>query len=135
MGFSLRKAAVWEEWLLTSVGQEGYEVENVNIVLVTDDHLHEMNKTYLNHDTFTDIITFDYSENNALTGELYISYDRAKENAASFDVSLEDELRRLFIHGLLHMMEYNDKTPEDQSLMREKEDYYLNLQPFVSRET
>ncbi len=122
-------------WLSSCVEEEGFEIEYVNIVLVTDGQLLELNKEYLDHDTFTDIITFDYSEDNTLQGELYISYDRAKENADEFGESLDRELHRLFIHGLLHMMHYNDKTDDERVAMRQKEDYYLNLRPFVSRET
>lgn len=89
-----------------------------------------MNLEYLNHDTLTDVITFDLSDNQALSSEIYISIDRVKDNAKDLGVDFESELHRVMIHGVLHLIGYGDKTPEDLEVMRSKEDYYLNLRTF-----
>jgi rRNA maturation RNase YbeY len=94
---------------------------------VSDDELFEMNIKYLNHNTLTDIITFDYSENRALSGDLFISVDRVRENAETFKVSFDVELRRVMVHGLLHLAGYGDKSTEDEQLMRLKEDEKLKM--------
>jgi rRNA maturation RNase YbeY len=112
---------------------EGFEVGNLDYVFVTDDELLEMNKAYLDHDYYTDIITFDYTEGNVLAGDMFISTDRVKENAVEFGVSFEKELMRVCVHGLLHLCGYGDKTDNEINLMREKEDFYINR--YVSRET
>lgn len=124
---------VYEVWLHTAAYLEGYEVGNLDYVFVTDDELLEMNKTYLDHDYYTDIITFDYTEGNVLAGDMFISTDRVKENAVEFGVSFEKELMRVCVHGLLHLCGYGDKTDNEINLMREKEDFYINR--YVSRET
>ncbi|MBL6872740.1 MAG: rRNA maturation RNase YbeY, partial [Flavobacteriales bacterium] len=85
----------------------------------------EKNQTFLNHDTLTDIITFDYSDENGIGGDIFISIDRVKENARKFAVPFDTELRRVMIHGVLHLIGYNDKSDEEKELMREKEDFYL----------
>jgi len=86
-----------------------------------------MNVKYLNHNTLTDIITFNYVENVSISGDIFISIDRVKENALDFKVSFEDELRRVMVHGLLHLMNYNDKTVQQQAIMTQKEDEKLNM--------
>jgi rRNA maturation RNase YbeY len=123
----------YEVWLHTVAYLEGFEVSNLDYVFVTDDELLEMNKTYLDHDYYTDIITFDYTEGNILAGDMFISTDRVKENAVEFGVSFEKELMRVCVHGLLHLCGYGDKTDNEINLMREKEDFYINR--YVSRET
>jgi probable rRNA maturation factor len=125
--------AFYEVWLDTAAYLEGFEVGNLDYVFVTDDELLEMNKTYLDHDYYTDIITFDYTEGNVLAGDMFISTDRVKENAVEFGVSFEKELMRVCVHGLLHLCGYGDKTDNEINLMREKEDFYINR--YVSRET
>ncbi len=86
-----------------------------------------MNIKYLNHNTLTDIITFDYTEENVISGEIFISIDRVRENAKTFKVSHQQEFKRIIIHGLLHLCGYSDKTTDDKKVMTQKEDYYLNL--------
>ena len=88
-----------------------------------------MNIEYLKHDTLTDIITFDYSENGKLAGDIFISIERVIENAKSFSVSVDEELGRVLAHGVLHLSGYKDKKPDDKKLMRTKEDFYLRLFP------
>jgi rRNA maturation RNase YbeY len=115
------------------IGSENFESGEITIVFCTDDYLLEINKTYLNHDFYTDIITFDYSENDLVSGDLFISIDRVKDNAESFSVSFDNELKRVIYHGVLHLCGYKDKTENDEKEMREKENFYMNQ--FVSRET
>ncbi len=112
---------------------ENFKSGEITIVFCTDDYLLEMNKTYLNHDFYTDIITFDYSENGVISGDLFISVDRVNDNAGSFSVSVDNELKRVIYHGVLHLCGYKDKTEKEEKEMREKENFYIKQ--FVSRET
>lgn len=106
---------------------EGFGLGDVSIIIGTDDWLLEFNKTYLNHDFYTDIITFDYVESSIISGDLLISLDRVYENADDMNVSRETELNRVVIHGFLHLCGYSDKSDEEREIMRKKEDYYLKL--------
>ena len=115
-------------WIRNAINQEGYKLDALNIIFCEDRFLANLNKKYLDHNTFTDIITFDYSkENNVVNGELYISVPRVKENATKFNVSIDIEIYRVIIHGILHLMGYSDKTPAMKQEMRNKEDSYLSL--------
>ncbi len=115
-------------WIKNIAKQEGYKIKQINYFLVTDKTLLEMNKSQLNHDYYTDIITFDMGQGDKyIEGDLYISYDRVKENAKVFHVKLIDEMRRVMIHGVLHLMGYKDKKPAEILEMRSKEDYSLKL--------
>ena len=116
-----------KRWLQLAVANEGKILQDVNIVFCNDEELLEKNVKYLKHNTLTDIITFDYTENEALSGDLFISIDRVRENADTFAVSFDVELRRVMVHGLLHLAGYGDKTPEDEALMRQKEDEKLKM--------
>ena len=102
---------------------------NISIVLCSDNYLLEMNKKYLEHDYFTDIITFDYSEKGKLAGDIFISIERVKENAESYNTTFDAELGRVMAHGVLHLSGYKDKTPPDKKLMKSKEDFYLAAFP------
>ncbi len=99
----------------------------ITIVLCSDEYLLEMNRTHLNHDFYTDIITFDYCENNYISGDLFISTDRVLENSKEFKVSFIDELHRVSVHGLLHLCGLKDKSDEDEKAMRYAENQALNL--------
>ena len=125
--FELTQPDLHSEWLSEVAHSEGCSVVGLQYVFVTDEELYEMNVKYLNHNTLTDIITFDYTENEALSGDLFISIDRVRENAVTFAVSFDVELRRVMVHGLLHLAGYGDKTPEDEALMRQKEDEKLKM--------
>ena len=116
--------------LITS---EGFDEGDLTVVFVTDEYLLEMNKTHLDHDYYTDIITFDYTESNFISGDLFISYDRVLDNSKEFNVSSYNELCRVVFHGVLHLCGYKDKSSEDEKLMRAKESFYL--EKYVSRET
>ena len=115
------------------IDNEGFIEKEITIILCSDLYLLKMNKQHLNHDYFTDIITFSYNTDNQISGDLFISLDRLKDNAAIFDVSVNEELERVIYHGVLHLCGFNDKTDKEVSVMREKEKYYLECD--VSRET
>ena len=102
------------------------ELGDISIIFVSDQYLLEMNQKYLNHDYFTDIITFDYCEDNVISGDLFISVDRVKENADSFNVDELTEIHRVMIHGVLHLCGYKDKTEEEEKNIRLLENKYLN---------
>lgn len=120
-------------WLEQVAREEGFEVDAISIIFCSDEELLTMNKQYLEHDYYTDIITFDYSEEDYISGDLFISIDRITDNAKQLNVEYSSELKRVCVHGVLHLCGYKDKSPSDEVLMREKEEYYLNK--FVSRET
>lgn len=109
---------------------EGMQLGDVSVVFCSDEHLLQMNKEYLQHDYYTDIITFDYTEENLVSGDLFISVDRVEENANEFDAPFQDELHRVCIHGLLHLCGYKDKSDKDEALMRSKENEMLMLRKF-----
>ena len=115
------------------VFNEGKSLKDLSLVFTDDEYLLEVNKQYLNHDYFTDVITFDYSELPSVSGDVMISLDRVKDNAHSMELSYELEFYRVVFNGVLHLCSYKDKKKDDVSLMREKEDFYI--QRFVSRET
>jgi len=115
------------------IASEGFNEGDITVVFVTDEYLLEMNRTYLEHDYYTDIITFDYTESNFISGDLFISKDRVLDNSKEFNVSYYNELCRVVFHGVLHLCGYKDKSPEDELLMRSKEVFYL--EKYVSRET
>lgn len=111
-------------WIKAAIINEGCKYESINIVFCSDDFLLRLNKEHLDHDYFTDIITFQY-EKEPIEGELFISLDRVSENAKDRNIPFTTELHRVMIHGVLHMVGYADKTEEDQIVIRSKEDYYL----------
>ncbi len=121
------------EWLSDVVRNEGGVLGEITIVFMSDNELIEYNNQYLNHNYYTDIITFDYTGSGVVSGDLLISIDRVRDNASSLSQSFINELHRVCVHGVLHLLGYKDKTPEDQKDMRAKEDFYLNK--YVSCET
>jgi rRNA maturation RNase YbeY len=112
--------------LTSLVKEERKLLGDVSVIFVSDDYLLEMNQTYLNHDYYTDIITFDYCEQNIISGDLFISVDRVRENADVFNADFRTELHRVIIHGVLHLCGYKDKTEENEKEMRVLENKYLN---------
>lgn len=106
------------------------ESGNISVIFCSDEYLLKMNKQYLNHDYYTDIITFDYVEENVISGDLFISLDRIKDNAKHFDIELIREVYRVVFHGVLHLVGYNDKTDDEQKVMTEKENFYLSKVDF-----
>ena len=118
----------YKVWLKSAIITEGKKTGDIQYVFCDDNHLFEINRTYLNHDTFTDIITFSTTDNKeVISGEIYISLDRVSENYKAHSTSLIEELNRVMIHGILHLIGYNDHSVSEKKLMRSKEDYYLHL--------
>jgi probable rRNA maturation factor len=124
--FELPKAIKTTNWLNSVVEQEGKTLGEITIIFCSDAYLYDLNIKYLNHDTLTDIITFDYVVGKELHGDVYISVDRVKENAEIYKCSYQQELHRVMVHGVLHLCGYKDKSSVDSVIMRAKEDYYLN---------
>jgi rRNA maturation RNase YbeY len=114
-------------WITETITLENKDLGELSYVFCSDDYLHQINLEYLNHDTYTDIITFNYCEENHVSGDIFISIDRINENAITYKTSFENELNRVIIHGVLHLIGYNDKTDEQQNEMTAKEDFYLSL--------
>jgi len=129
--YKLKHKAAVRRWITETINAEGYRLKELNYIFCSDGYLLQINQQYLNHDTYTDIITFDNSENEkSIAGDIFISIERIRENAAKFNVTESDELHRVIIHGALHLLGYGDKKPADKKRMTEKEDYYLNLRGF-----
>jgi len=118
-------------WLKFVASSEVRKLQNINIIFCSDNYILDVNMKYLQHDYFTDIITFDYCEGNSLSGDLFISIDSVRDNAAFYGTDFSDELNRVIVHGILHLIGYDDHTDEEQKIMRSKEDYYLSLRPVV----
>ncbi|MFV0592554.1 MAG: rRNA maturation RNase YbeY [Draconibacterium sp.] len=116
------------------IKKELRETGDISVVFCSDEYLLKMNKEYLNHDYYTDIITFDYVEGNVISGDLFISIERVKENAEKYGSTLLKELYRVVFHGTLHLVGYKDKTDNDKNLMRSKEDFYLSEVDFKGME-
>lgn len=114
-------------WIIDSLAKEGCSAGEISFIFCTDEYLLEKNIQFLDHDTYTDIITFDYCVDNIINGDIFISVERITENASLFGVNFEDELDRVLIHGILHLTGYQDKSEEEAKIMREKEDFYLSL--------
>ena len=125
--FELGADNKYTDWINNIIKGEQRELGNLDYVFCTDDYLYSLNEKYLGHKTYTDIITFDYSEGNTVSGEIYISVDRVKENAERYNVDFYTELQRVMAHGVLHLMGFNDKTDEERKFMRDKENEKINL--------
>ncbi len=118
-----------KSWVNFIVKAEGKTAGDITYIFCNDEYLGGMNEKYLKHDTLTDIITFDYSEKEKLSGDIFISIERVKENAGIYTTTFDAELGRVMAHGVLHLVGYKDKTPEDKKMMRSKEDFYLSSFP------
>lgn len=123
----LDNEVVYALWLENIARSEKRSIGDLSFVFCTDLFLHELNLEHLNHDTLTDIITFDYCEDDILNGEIYISIDRVKDNAITFRTGFKNELHRVMAHGVLHLCGFGDKTPEEKDLMSFKEDEKINM--------
>lgn len=117
-------------WFAQVCSVEEKELGDVNVILCSDDYLLEMNRTHLDHDYYTDIITFDYTDGSVVSGDLFISVDRVRENAQDLSLDFMDELNRVCVHGLLHLCGYKDKSESDEVIMRSKENEMLDLRKF-----
>jgi probable rRNA maturation factor len=129
--FSLSNESEIRSWVLSSISSEEFEVGEITFVFCSDEFLYELNKEFLDHDTYTDIISFDYSMGQELHGEIYISTERVADNAEEFGVNFDDELHRVIIHGILHLCGYKDKSELDKKRMREKENEALLERDFL----
>jgi len=116
-------------WLRNTAKNENFQIGRLSYHFLTDIELHKINMEFLNHDTYTDVITFDYNQENIIIGEIYISLDRVLENSNTSQIAYNQEVKRIIIHGFLHLLGYKDKTPNDKIEMTSKEDYYLSLHP------
>ena len=129
LDYSLEGEKLIRSWLTKLVKAEEKEIDEVNIIITSDEGLLKINQEFLKHDFYTDIITFQ-NEGELLSGEIYISLDRVRENALTNEVEVSSELHRVMAHGMLHMAGYGDKTPNEKKVMRAREDFYLNLREF-----
>lgn len=127
--FNLRNKLKVRNWVKSILVSEGKKFSDISFVFCNDEYLGGLNIKYLEHDTLTDIITFDYSEKGVLSGDICISIERVKENAPLFKTTFDGETGRVMAHGILHLAGYKDKTTEDKKVMRQKEDYYLASYP------
>lgn len=127
--FKLQHPRKTSTWIKTTIAKEKGSLGDLNFIFCSDSYLHGINKKYLNHDTLTDIITFDnrHDLKEPIAGEIYISIDRVRQNAPVFQNSFDNELHRVLIHGVLHLLGYKDKKTSDKALMRKKEEAYLSL--------
>ena len=123
--FVLQNQGEIQRWIKKVITSENKEMGEINYIFCSDEYLLERNIKYLDHDTLTDIITFNYCKGKIITSDIMISIDRVKENSTIFDNSFSEELHRVMIHGILHLIGYDDKTEKEKILMREKENFYL----------
>ncbi|WP_066223066.1 rRNA maturation RNase YbeY [Formosa haliotis] len=124
--FELANETSLANWIHATILEEGCKEGEINYIFCDDDYLHKLNVEFLDHDTLTDVISFDYSVGKELHGDIYISVERVKDNASDFGTDFVDELNRVIIHGVLHYCGYKDKSDEDAKQMRSKEDFYLS---------
>ena len=123
--FVLVNEGILAEWINDCIKNEDHRLEEINYIFCDDEYLYKLNVEFLNHDTLTDIISFDYSVGKIIQGDVFISVERVMENALDFSVPFLDELHRVMIHGVLHYCGYKDKTPKEAVIMRKKENFYL----------
>jgi rRNA maturation RNase YbeY len=125
--FELDNEEQYEDWISRIIESEGFDEGEINYIFCDDEYLHKINVEYLDHDTLTDIISFDYTVGNLIQGDIFVSIERVKDNASDFNVSFEDELKRVLSHGVLHYCGYKDKSPKDEALMRSKEEEKMQM--------
>ena len=129
--FDFKEKRRTNRWLKLVAESEIRRLGDISVIFCSDPYILETNLKYLHHDYYTDIITFDYCEGDTLSGDLFISVDTVRENAAFYGVEFADELNRVIVHGILHLIGYDDHSDEDILLMRQKENYYLSLRELV----
>ena len=125
--FDLDNESQYEEWISRIIESEGFDEGEINYIFCDDEYLHKINVEYLDHDTLTDIISFDYTVGNLIQGDIFVSIERVRENADDFKVSFDEELRRVLSHGVLHYCGYKDKSEKDEALMRAKEEEKMQM--------
>ena len=129
--FQFRKKTLNNKWLRLVAESEIRRIGDISIIFCSDNYILDINQKYLQHDYFTDIITFDYCEGDRLSGDLFISVDSVRENSLEFGTGFDEELNRVIVHGILHLIGYDDHADSDVALMRKKENYYLSLRELV----
>jgi rRNA maturation RNase YbeY len=129
--FDFKEKRRTNRWLKLVAESEIRRLGDVSVIFCSDNYILDVNLKYLQHDFFTDIITFDYCEGDTLSGDLFISVDSVRENAAFYGVEFADELNRVIVHGILHLIGYDDHTEKEKKEMRAKENYYLSLRELV----
>jgi rRNA maturation RNase YbeY len=128
ISYQLRNKAGLRQWIDMIITTENEEYHDVNIILCSDEFLNQLSLTYLSRDHFTDVMTFDFSETDQVaSGDIYISLPRVRDNARKYGISLKDEIHRVMVHGILHLLGYDDKRSRDRQRMTEKENLYLSL--------
>ena len=127
LDFEIHNEEEFSHWISSVILSEEKSEGEINYIFVDDDYLLDLNQKHLNHDTLTDVISFDYSLGNEIHGDIYISIDRVRDNALDFNVTFEEELKRVMIHGILHYCGYKDKTESDEQLIRSKEDEKIKM--------
>lgn len=127
LDFTLENEQAFQDWLSEVITSENKTEGEINYIFCDDEYLLEINQQYLDHDTLTDIISFDYSIGNDLHGDIFISIERVRENALDFNVSFNEELKRVMVHGVLHYCGYKDKTESEEILMRQKEEEKMTM--------
>jgi len=125
--FKLENEDQFSSWISNVILSENKKEGDINYIFCDDEFILEINKKYLNHDYYTDIISFDYSVGNELHGDIFVSIDRVRDNASDFNVTFDEELKRVLIHGILHYCGYKDKSEEEEFLMRRKEDDKIKM--------
>jgi probable rRNA maturation factor len=129
--YKLKHKTAIKQWLTQTVNAEGYKLKELTYIFCSDSYLLQINQQYLDHDTYTDIVTFDNSDvEKVIIGDIFISVERVIENAAKYNTSVSNELHRVIIHGALHLLGYSDKSPADKKKMTLKEDFYLDKRGF-----
>ncbi|WKK66037.1 rRNA maturation RNase YbeY [Lutimonas zeaxanthinifaciens] len=128
--FQLDECDNISNWIQYVLDEEGKDLGEINYIFCDDDYLLEINRKELKHNTLTDIISFDFTLGTVVSGDIYISFERVKDNAVQIGVDFRDELHRVMVHGVLHYCGYGDKSAEEKREMRKKEDYYLSLRTF-----
>jgi len=123
--FDLKPKMKFKRWIRGVVGEEKSKTGDLTFVFCSDNYLLQINNQYLSHDYFTDVITFDYTEEDRVSGDIFISIDRVKDNAKNLKIPFQEELHRVIIHGVLHLLGYKDKTTDEIKVMRRKENYYI----------
>jgi len=125
--FTLKNKRKIKNWLKDTIVNEKKKVGDINYIFCSKKKKKKMNNDYLSKDYETDVISFDFSKDNKISGDIYISSETVKKNSIIFNVGFINELKRVMVHGLLHLLNYNDKSKQDQKIMREKENFYINL--------
>ena len=131
ISFEFKYKLLTRRWLAAVAGSEMKKLGDVNVIFCSDNYILDINLKYLQHDYYTDIITFDYCEGDRLSGDLFISIDSVRENSEFYKTEFADELNRVIVHGLLHLIGYDDHSEEDIATMRSKEDYYLKIRKVI----